>query len=99
MLCFRLCYYFFLLKKTYSLLLRFLFIYSIDQTHKLYYGGVQKRPDGQYSRPVLTSDGKVMGQVSEATRKDVRNAVEAAGKAVAGYVVIMKLFCFLSFIS
>ncbi|KAK7107473.1 aldehyde dehydrogenase family 16 member A1-like [Littorina saxatilis] len=58
---------------------------AIDQTHKLYYGGVQKRPDGQYSRPVLTSDGKVMGQVSEATRKDVRNAVEAAGKAVAGW--------------
>lgn len=58
--------------------------HRIDRTYKLYYGGVQKRPDGQYSRPVLASDGKVMGHVSEASRKDVRNAVEAAVKAAAG---------------
>lgn len=60
------------------------YFHRIDRTYKLYYGGVQKRPDGQYSRPVLASDGKVMGHVSEASRKDVRNAVEAAVKASAG---------------
>ncbi|XP_076445387.1 aldehyde dehydrogenase family 16 member A1-like [Babylonia areolata] len=58
---------------------------QVDRTYKLYYGGVQKRPDGQYSRPVITTEGKVVGQVSEASRKDVRNAVEAAQKAVAGW--------------
>ncbi|KAL8594169.1 hypothetical protein ACOMHN_018109 [Nucella lapillus] len=58
---------------------------QLDRTYKLYYGGVQKRPDGQYSRPVITSEGKVVGHVSEASRKDVRNAVEAAQKIVTGW--------------
>lgn len=53
----------------------------VDQTFKLYYGGVQKRPDSQYSRPVFGADGRVVAHVSEASRKDVRNAVEAAIKA------------------
>nr|KAG5703965.1 hypothetical protein BaRGS_020562 [Batillaria attramentaria] len=56
---------------------------AVDRTYKLYYGGAQKRPDGQYSRPVQNAKGQVMGHVAEASRKDVRNAVEAAQKAVA----------------
>lgn len=58
--------------------------FSVDRTYKLYYGGVQKRPDGQYSRPVTAAGGQVIGHVAEASRKDVRNAVEAAQKAFAG---------------
>ncbi|KAK6170273.1 hypothetical protein SNE40_018701 [Patella caerulea] len=58
---------------------------SIDRTYKLYYGGAQKRPDGQYSRPIRNPDGKVVGLVGESNRKDVRNAVEAAHKAAPGW--------------
>ncbi|XP_077999867.1 aldehyde dehydrogenase family 16 member A1-like [Glandiceps talaboti] len=58
---------------------------SIDRTYKVYYGGAQKRPDGQYSRPVSTPDGLVLAQVPDSNRKDVRNAVEAAHKAAPGW--------------
>jgi hypothetical protein len=58
--------------------------YSIDRTYKLYYGGGQKRPDAQYARPIYSADGKLMANVPEANRKDVRNAVEAAHKAAPG---------------
>jgi len=54
---------------------------SVDRTYKLYYGGAQKRPDANYSRVIRTVEGKVMAQVGESNRKDVRNAVEAAAKA------------------
>ncbi|KAI8506700.1 hypothetical protein Bbelb_151410, partial [Branchiostoma belcheri] len=57
---------------------------GIDRTYKLYYGGGQKRPDGQYSRPVIGQEGRVLALVGEANRKDVRNAVEAAHKAAPG---------------
>eukprot|EP00092_Neocalanus_flemingeri_P006854 GFUD01007399.1.p1 GENE.GFUD01007399.1~~GFUD01007399.1.p1 ORF type:complete len:820 (-),score=223.40 GFUD01007399.1:85-2544(-) len=53
----------------------------VDRTYKLYYGGAQKRPDAGYSRIIRTVEGKVMAQVGESNRKDVRNAVEAAAKA------------------
>jgi len=58
---------------------------SVDRTYKLYYGGAQKRPDGNYSRVIRDIEGRVMAQVGEANRKDVRNAVEAAGKAQPGW--------------
>jgi len=54
---------------------------SVDRTYKLYYGGAQKRPDANYSRVIRSVEGKVMAQVGESNRKDVRNAVEAAAKA------------------
>ena len=57
---------------------------SIDRTLKMYIGGAQKRPDATYCRPVVSSDGKVVGQVSEGNRKDIREAVEAAHKAAPG---------------
>eukprot|EP00095_Tigriopus_kingsejongensis_P010019 snap_masked-scaffold1048_size67263-processed-gene-0.19 protein:Tk10019 transcript:snap_masked-scaffold1048_size67263-processed-gene-0.19-mRNA-1 annotation:"hypothetical protein CAPTEDRAFT_177352" len=57
----------------------------VDHTYKLYYGGAQKRPDGNYSSTVRNVEGKVVAQVGESNRKDVRNAVEAALKAQPGW--------------
>lgn len=53
----------------------------IDRTAKLYIGGKQARPDGGYSAPVYGPKGMLLGEVSLANRKDVRNAVEAAQAA------------------
>ncbi|WP_208352399.1 aldehyde dehydrogenase family protein [Pseudaestuariivita rosea] len=53
----------------------------IDRTAKLYIGGKQARPDGGYSRRVWGPKGALLGHVSIANRKDVRNAVEAAHAA------------------
>ncbi|MBU6474779.1 MAG: aldehyde dehydrogenase family protein [Alphaproteobacteria bacterium] len=54
---------------------------NIDRTAKLYIGGKQARPDGAYSLSVTGKNGKLIGQVGEGNRKDIRNAVEAAKKA------------------
>ncbi|MFK7847436.1 MAG: aldehyde dehydrogenase family protein [Rhodothermales bacterium] len=51
---------------------------AIDRTAKMYIGGKQARPDGNYSRPVLTKAGALAGYVGDGNRKDIRNAVEAA---------------------
>ena len=59
---------------------------SIDRTLKMYIGGAQKRPDAPYARPVMNPSGKIVGQVSEGNRKDIREAVEAAHRAAPGYV-------------
>jgi aldehyde dehydrogenase (NAD+) len=53
----------------------------IDRTYKLFIGGKQVRPDQGYSRKIVGSDGRVLGEVAEGNRKDVRNAVEAAHAA------------------
>ena len=53
----------------------------IDRTAKLYIGGKQARPDSGYSAPVWGKGGALLGHVSQANRKDVRNAVEAAQAA------------------
>lgn len=63
-------------------------VFSIDHTYKVYIGGAQKRPDGNYSRPVLDPNGQVIGQVGEGNRKDIRDAVEAAHKAATGCVFV-----------
>ncbi len=54
---------------------------QLDRTAKLYIGGKQTRPDGGYPRPVLAASGRLLGEVGEGNRKDIRNAVEAARKA------------------
>lgn len=54
---------------------------AIDRTAKLYIGGKQARPDGGYSAPVWGNSGALLGHTSLATRKDLRNAVEAAHTA------------------
>ncbi|MEN8888314.1 MAG: aldehyde dehydrogenase family protein [Celeribacter marinus] len=64
-------------------------VLDLDRTSKLYIGGKQSRPDSGYSEAVFSPKGKLLGHASLASRKDVRNAVEAAhaakgwGKATA----------------
>lgn len=53
----------------------------IDRTPKMYIGGKQARPDGGYTMPVHAPDGRLIGEVGQGNRKDIRNAVEAAHKA------------------
>ena len=53
----------------------------LDHTAKLYIGGKQTRPDGGNSFTVFDAKGKAAGQVGLGSRKDIRNAVEAANAA------------------
>jgi aldehyde dehydrogenase (NAD+) len=53
----------------------------LDRTAKMFIGGKQARPDGNYTRSILSPDGKLVGQVGDGNRKDIREAVEAAHKA------------------
>ncbi len=54
---------------------------AIDRTPKLFIKGKQVRPDSGYSLNVYSPDQKIIGQVGEGNRKDIRNAVEAAHAA------------------
>ncbi len=54
---------------------------GIDRTAKLYIGGKQTRPDNGYSIPVWAKNGTLLAHVPHASRKDVRNAVEATQAA------------------
>lgn len=67
---------------------------SLDQSPKLYIGGKQVRPDGGGSLAVLQTTGDsaatpparvLAGLVGDGNRKDLRNAVEAARKALPGW--------------
>src|SRR3989475_478018 len=53
----------------------------IDRTYKLFIGGKHVRPDQGYSRKIAGPAGRVLGEVGEGNRKDIRNAVEAAHAA------------------
>ena len=53
----------------------------VDRTPKMYIGGKQVRPDGNYTQAVLGPKGELIGQVGDGNRKDIRNAVEAAHAA------------------
>jgi len=55
--------------------------FALDRTAKMYIGGKQARPDGAYSRAVNGANGAFLADVGEGSRKDIRNAVEAAHKA------------------
>lgn len=55
---------------------------TIDRTPKLFIGGKQSRPDSGYSRTVYSAAGQVIGEVADGNHKDIRNAVEAAHRAV-----------------
>jgi aldehyde dehydrogenase (NAD+) len=57
-------------------------ITGLDRTHKLYIGGAQKRADSGQSYSVLAGD-TLQGHAPLGSRKDIRNAVEAAHKASA----------------
>jgi aldehyde dehydrogenase (NAD+) len=56
---------------------------ALDRTAKLFIGGKQARPDGNYSRVIVSPAGKLVGEVGEGNRKDIRNAVAAARGAEA----------------
>jgi aldehyde dehydrogenase (NAD+) len=53
----------------------------IDRSPKLYIGGKQTRSDSGYSFAVEDSEGRYISETGLGNRKDIRNAVEAAGKA------------------
>ncbi len=55
---------------------------EIDHTAKNFIGGKQARPDGNGSRAVISPKGRLIGEVGEGNRKDIRNAVTAAQAAV-----------------
>ncbi len=57
-------------------------ISGIDRTAKLYVGGKQARGDSGYARTVISPKGVALGEVCDGNRKDIRNAVEAARKAL-----------------
>jgi aldehyde dehydrogenase (NAD+) len=56
---------------------------AVDRTVKIFIGGKQTRPDGGYSRTVLSPRGECLGEAGEGNRKDIRNAVAAARGAEA----------------
>jgi aldehyde dehydrogenase (NAD+) len=56
---------------------------GLDRTAKLYVGGKQARPDSGYSYAVLDPKGYEVGLAGLGNRKDIRNAVEAASKALS----------------
>ncbi len=56
---------------------------SIDKTPKLYIGGKQKRPDSGYSFSSYDAKNNFICDVPNANRKDVRDTVEVASKAVS----------------
>lgn len=56
---------------------------AIDRTAKLFIGGKQVRPDGNYSLAIATAKGKLAGEVGLGSRKDIRDAVSAARGAKA----------------
>ena len=51
---------------------------AIDRTPKMYIGGKQARPDAPYVMEVRSPSGRLCGEVGLGSRKDLRNAVEAA---------------------
>ncbi len=53
----------------------------VDRTPKMYIGGKQVRPDGNYTRAVTGRKAEIVGQVGDGNRKDIRDAVEAAHAA------------------
>ncbi len=54
---------------------------SVDRTAKLYIGGRQKRPDQGYSLTAYDAAGLPVGEYPNGSRKDIRDAVEAARAA------------------
>ncbi len=56
-------------------------ISGLDRTAKMFIGGKQTRPDSGYSTAIWSPKGALLGHVGKGSRKDVRNAVEAAHAA------------------
>jgi len=58
---------------------------EVTKTYKLYIGGAFPRSESGRSLPVVGADGEVAAHISRASRKDLRDAVEAAAKAQPGW--------------
>ena len=58
---------------------------SITKTPKIYVGGAFIRSESARVLPIHAQDGKLIGNVPRCTRKDLRNAVEAAAAAGPGW--------------
>jgi acyl-CoA reductase-like NAD-dependent aldehyde dehydrogenase len=58
---------------------------SVRKTYKLYVGGKFPRSESGRSYPVTDSKGRFVANAAQASRKDVRDAVVAARKAVPGW--------------
>ncbi|MBI5405092.1 MAG: aldehyde dehydrogenase family protein, partial [Candidatus Kerfeldbacteria bacterium] len=58
---------------------------GIDRTFRFFIGGKLQRPDAGGSFGIRGRAGQLLGVMSDATRKDVRNAVEAARGAAVGW--------------
>ena len=56
---------------------------ALDRSPKLYIGGKQTRPDSGYSYAIKNAKAEYLGEAGLGSRKDIRNAVEAAHKAKA----------------
>ena len=57
----------------------------ITKTPKVYVGGAFIRSESTRVLPVRAEDGRLLGNVPRCTRKDLRNAVEAAAAAAPGW--------------
>jgi acyl-CoA reductase-like NAD-dependent aldehyde dehydrogenase len=58
---------------------------EVTKTYKLYIGGAFPRSESGRSLPISSADGTVVAHISRASRKDLRDAVEAALKAQPGW--------------
>jgi acyl-CoA reductase-like NAD-dependent aldehyde dehydrogenase len=58
---------------------------TVRKTYKLYIGGAFPRSESGRSYPVTTVDGQFLANAAQASRKDARDAVVAARKAVPAW--------------
>ena len=58
---------------------------DVRKTYKLYIGGKFPRSESGRVYPALDSDGTLLAQAAQGSRKDLRDAVAAARKAFAGW--------------
>lgn len=58
---------------------------EVTKTYKLYIGGAFPRSESGRTVPISGADGQVRAHISRASRKDLRDAVEAAAKAQPGW--------------
>uniref|UniRef100_A0A7S4UTS9 Aldehyde dehydrogenase domain-containing protein n=1 Tax=Guillardia theta TaxID=55529 RepID=A0A7S4UTS9_GUITH len=58
---------------------------QVDRTNKLFVGGKQVRSDSGLSVPVLSHNKELIGHVCNGSRKDIRDAVEAASSALSSW--------------
>lgn len=57
----------------------------VRKTYKLYIGGAFPRSESGRSYPIASAGGALLAHAAQASRKDVRDAVVAARKAVGGW--------------